>query len=31
MIENLPDVNDPGYEEAYNTAQDASGQVYGGK
>ncbi|KAJ2917332.1 hypothetical protein MD484_g3042, partial [Candolleomyces efflorescens] len=29
MIENLPDVNDPGYEEAYNTAQDASGQVYG--
>ncbi|RXW17960.1 hypothetical protein EST38_g7905 [Candolleomyces aberdarensis] len=28
MIENLPEANDPNYEEAYKIAQDSSGQVY---
>ncbi|KAJ2917369.1 hypothetical protein MD484_g3052, partial [Candolleomyces efflorescens] len=28
MIENLPDVNDPSYEEAYKVAQNSSAQVY---
>jgi phage terminase large subunit len=31
MIENLPDVDDPSYEEAYKVAQNSSAQVYVGK
>ena len=31
MIENLPDADDPNFEEAYKIAQDSSAQVYVGK